>query len=249
MQLQNYYWYYQSAIDPATCQKIIDLGEKNMQDAESRGESTDAYTDGNLQKGFNPNAIPQNDQPLNKFKKNKKQTYLRDSNITWLNEQWLYDLFYPYIDTANKNARWNWNFDMSEPFQFTKYTKDQFYGWHSDGNSDRPYKRYIHGVTPVSLKNNNELPAGWVRDPNLVGKIRKISMTVNLSVDESYKGGELKFDFGVHKNDEDRFHLCTEIRPQGSIIIFPSFTYHCVAPVTKGTRYSLVLWTLGEPWK
>jgi predicted 2-oxoglutarate/Fe(II)-dependent dioxygenase YbiX len=25
--------------------------------------------------------------------------------------------------------------------------------------------------------------------------------------------------------------------------------YHCVTPVTKGTRYSLVCWTLGEPFK
>jgi hypothetical protein len=24
---------------------------------------------------------------------------------------------------------------------------------------------------------------------------------------------------------------------------------HCVTPVTKGTRYSLVLWVLGDPFK
>lgn len=249
MQLDHYYWYFQSAIDPETCQKIIDMGEAKMQEAKARGESTEAYTFGDNQKGVDPNAIPQKDQPLIKFKKTKKPTYVRDSDVTWLNDQWLYDLFYPYLHKANRNAGWNWNFDVSEPFQFTKYEKDQFYGWHADGQSTQPYRRYIHGVTPIPLKSNGSVPSGWVRDPKLVGKIRKISMTVNLSVDESYKGGELKFDFGVHKKEEERFHLCTEIRPQGSIIIFPSFTYHCVAPVTKGTRYSLVLWTLGDPWK
>ena len=34
---------------------------------------------------------------------------------------------------------------------------------------------------------------------------------------------------------------------QGSIIVFPSYMYHQVTPVTKGNRYSLVLWALGEP--
>ena len=43
--------------------------------------------------------------------------------------------------------------------------------------------------------------------------------------------------------------LCTEIRPQGSVIVFPSFVWHRVTPVTKGTRYSLVLWTCGQPFR
>jgi PKHD-type hydroxylase len=42
---------------------------------------------------------------------------------------------------------------------------------------------------------------------------------------------------------------CTEIRPRGSIVVFPSFMWHRVKPVTKGTRYSLVLWNIGDPWK
>ena len=36
---------------------------------------------------------------------------------------------------------------------------------------------------------------------------------------------------------------------KGSIIVFPSFMPHCVTPVTKGVRTSLVMWCLGEPWK
>jgi PKHD-type hydroxylase len=250
MQLHNYYWCFKSAIDSETCQKIIDMGEAKMQEATLKGENIEATTFGDVQKGaMEADAEPQNDQPLIKIARKKKKTYIRDSNVSWLNEQWLYDLFYPYLHKANQNTNWNWNFDVSEPFQFTKYKKDQFYGWHADGQSDNPYRRYIHGITPEPLKPNGELPAGWVRNSNFIGKIRKLSMTVNLCPDNSYEGGDLKFDFGLHKKEEDRFHLCTEIRPQGSIIIFPSFLYHCVAPVTKGTRYSLVLWALGEKWK
>ena len=36
---------------------------------------------------------------------------------------------------------------------------------------------------------------------------------------------------------------------KGSIIVFPSFVWHRVKPVTKGTRYSLVIWNLGYPFK
>ena len=40
-----------------------------------------------------------------------------------------------------------------------------------------------------------------------------------------------------------------EIRPRGSIVVFPSFVWHRVKPVTSGTRYSLVIWNLGYPWR
>ncbi len=82
----------------------------------------------------------------------------------------------------------------------------------------------------------------------MVGKIRKLSVTINLNQPGEYEGGNLKFDFGPHSQGK-RFHEVTEIRPQGSIIVFPSWTYHQVTPVTKGTRYSLVLWSLGLPFK
>ena len=42
---------------------------------------------------------------------------------------------------------------------------------------------------------------------------------------------------------------CKEILPKGSIIVFPSYVWHRVKPVKKGTRYSLVLWNLGYPFK
>jgi PKHD-type hydroxylase len=79
-----------------------------------------------------------------------------------------------------------------------------------------------------------------------VGKIRKISLTINLNTPGEYDGGDLKFDFGEHA--DERFYTCEEIRPQGSVIVFPSFMPHCVTPVTRGTRYSLVLWCLGRPF-
>ena len=165
-----------------------------------------------------------------------------------MNDQWLYDRIYPYIHQANDKAGWKYEFDVSESFQFTKYGVNQFYGWHADGNSCHlgKYKRAIPGVTQEIQK--SMFYRGYSDNPNMVNKIRKLSLTINLNMPGEYEGGNLKFDFGPHATGK-RYHECTEIRPQGSIIIFPSYIYHQVTPVTKGTRYSLVLWTLGQPFK
>ena len=36
---------------------------------------------------------------------------------------------------------------------------------------------------------------------------------------------------------------------KGDLVVFPSFIDHKVAPVTKGTRYSVVVWYGGPPFK
>jgi PKHD-type hydroxylase len=251
MQLKHSYWHFKEAIDPETCQKIIDAGLARMADEEAKGRSTTAYTFGNADIGAKPNATPQGELSKQQAKEQGiTDVYVRDSNVTWLNDQWLYNLFYPYISTANAEAGWNWQWDYSENFQFTKYEPGQFYSWHTDGGSDHNaiYKRYIHGITNGPLEENGRINHQYTNDAKMIGKVRKISMTVNLNLPGEYEGGNLKFDFGQHV-DYPQFHECEEVRPQGSIIIFPSFLNHCVTPVTSGTRYSLVLWVLGEPWK
>tara|TARA_R100001530_G_scaffold70450_1_gene49917 strand:+ start:252 stop:884 length:633 start_codon:yes stop_codon:yes gene_type:complete len=154
----------------------------------------------------------------------------RDSDIVWLNERWIYKEVQPYVHKANEAAGWNFQWDYSESCQFTKYNKGQYYDWHCD-SWDRPYMRQEGDPTN--------------------GKIRKLSVTVSLSeggVD--YKGGELEFDFRNLDPDKKRnIRKCKEILPKGSLIIFPSFIWHRVCPVTKGSRYSLVLWNLGWPFK
>jgi PKHD-type hydroxylase len=78
-------------------------------------------------------------------------------------------------------------------------------------------------------------------------------MTCQLTDGSEYQGGELEFDFrnyDPHMRDESKHRVqCKEILPKGSIIIFPSFVWHRVKPVRSGTRYSLVVWHLGRPFK
>ena len=78
-------------------------------------------------------------------------------------------------------------------------------------------------------------------------------MTCQLTDGSEYSGGELEFDFRDYdppQRDESK-HLrkAHEILPKGSIIVFPSHLWHRVKPVTRGVRYSLVVWHLGYPFK
>ena len=153
----------------------------------------------------------------------------RDSNIVWVNDRWIYKEIQPYVHTANRNAGWNYEWTYSESCQFTKYDKGQYYDWHCD-SWDRPYVREAN-------------------DPSN-GKIRKLSVTVSLSDPKDYKGGELEFDFR-NKDPDKKPNIvkCKEILPKGSLVVFPSFVWHRVCPVKKGSRYSLVIWNLGWPFK
>ena len=49
--------------------------------------------------------------------------------------------------------------------------------------------------------------------------------------------------------DNIKFRAQQNAREQGSIIIFPSFVYHQVTPVTRGLRQSLVGWIAGPTFR
>ena len=78
--------------------------------------------------------------------------------------------------------------------------------------------------------------------------VRKISLSISLSDPKDYEGGSLEFI--VEDTPEKRRPIvCNELTPRGSMVVFPSFVMHKVNPVTKGTRYCLVMWHRGPKWK
>ena len=79
--------------------------------------------------------------------------------------------------------------------------------------------------------------------PNEQGNIRKLSCSVQLCHPNEYEGGDLQF---VTPHGE---FTVDQIKPKGSICIFPSFVKHRVTPVTSGIRQSLVIWSLGQPYR
>lgn len=248
MQLINKYYYFENAIKSEICDKIINLGLKTIDNNKKIDEkSIYGRTFGDSQKQtMGDDAISKEEKTQEEVKKHKdKKFFDRDAKVCWLNEQWMFDLFRPYVDMANKESGWRFEIDYCENMQFTVYEKDGFHGWHFDGGSD-----YLQAYCKAQDSNNPVTGYGReTNDENMIGKVRKISMTLNLTDPNDYDGGNLKFDFGLHNDKSDRFHICKEIRPRGSIIFFPSFNYHIVTPVTRGTRYSLVGWFLGKPFK
>lgn len=81
----------------------------------------------------------------------------------------------------------------------------------------------------------------WHQDSGPNCGIRKLSLSLQLSDPDDYEGGELEFMLGA---DPGRFE-----KKRGLIGFFPSWTLHRVTPVTKGTRYSLVAWVSGPPFR
>ena len=65
----------------------------------------------------------------------------------------------------------------------------------------------------------------------------------------SYEGGDLEFDMRNNGDSTSNIQRPEIVRNKGTIVVFPSFVWHRVTPVTKGTRYSLVVWNLGLPFR
>jgi PKHD-type hydroxylase len=145
----------------------------------------------------------------------------RDSSVVWIKDKKIKDIIEPYVAGANKNAGWNFEVDQAESIQFTHYKKNQHYDWHCD-TWNTPYEN---------------------------GRIRKLSVIVSLTNPKNYKGGNLEFETFDARTGKKYLHVCNEIKPKGSIVVFPSFLRHRVTPVTKGLRNSLVMWLTGFPFK
>ena len=201
MILKHKYFFWKNALSPKLCNDIIKHAlTKQAQQATIR------KTDNKKQKG-------------------SKQ--LRDSKVVFLDERWIYQEIHPFIHEANRKGEWNFQWDFTEPCQFTIYGPKQHYTWHVDASL--PYD------CPDDLDRHN--------------KIRKLSMAICLSDPKDFKGGKLQFDFRENPHlDKCRPHTVKQITAQGSMVVFPSHLWHRVTPITKGIRYSLVSWNLGKPF-
>jgi len=208
MNLENYYYYFESAIPPKICDEIIKYGLDQQEQLALTGK-------------FKPDEDLDEEQLKDLARKRK-------SHLVWMDDSWIYKEIQPYIHQANENAGWNFDWDYSESCQFTKYKEGDFYGWHCD-SWEKPYD------VPENL--------------NKHGKIRKLSATVCLSDETEYEGGDFEFDFRNRDDTSNQPQVCKEIRPKGSIVVFPSFVWHRVQPVISGTRHSLVIWNLGRPFR
>ena len=137
----------------------------------------------------------------------------RNVNIKFLYEEfnWINALICGYGLFANcKNFRYELSKCDMEGVQLSRYTLGQFYDKHVDFNGNSNTKSYT----------------------------RKLSMSVQLSDENSYDGGDLIIYYGGEKYITPRV--------KGTVIVFDSRLTHEVTPITKGQRYSLVKWFHGD---
>ena len=197
MNLTNEYYYFTEALDKETCDKIMKAGASDFSEAVVGDDG-----------------------------ESKLDKTIRTSATAWANEQWLYDLIWPYMETANAQSGWKYDIKAAESVQITRYEKGGFYNFHKDGKSDtlgaydKPENKFMHG------------------------NVRKLSMCIILNDD--YEGGH--FEFATLGEEASNIYT-PDFNKVGSIIVFPSFMVHRVQPVTKGTRYAAVSWFLGPPFK
>lgn len=183
------YYKFDNVIDSDTIDKILQLGESNQ------------WTRGLTNNENDPN---------------KSET--RTTDVIWNNEQWLYDIFWPYMEHANKEGGWNLNITCAESFQLGRFLENGYHSTHMD-------------CSGFNIANNPESV--------MHGTVRKLSMVCWLN--EDFEGGEFKMHRCVMPNDG-------VIKPTtGTIVFFPAWFMHEVAPIIKGTRYSLVTWFRGPP--
>jgi len=118
--------------------------------------------------------------------------------------------------------------------QYTRYEAGQFYGWHNDAGLATQYK-------PVGVGNRVEGLAQDYMNEKLE-MVRKLSFAMQLSDPDDYEGGNVQL-----LDEAGQSYMAP--RKRGTIMLFDSRTQHRVLKVTKGTRKSIVGWTVGPRWK
>jgi len=146
----------------------------------------------------------------------------RSSSIKWINNVDIYNKISPVLEQCNYESKWNFDIHRIEPLQFTRYEISNYYDWHIDGTG-KPYS------------DGNEFD----------GLVRKMSFTILLT--DNFSGGKFQIEEGL-PNSKERIHTIEKLN-LGDILIFPSNLPHRVTEVTSGTRYSLVGWCCGPPWR
>ena len=141
-------------------------------------------------------------------------TKTRTSHISWIPFGKLEPMYRKLEQVMHQTNRNHFGFEgmqLTEQAQYTEYPEGGYYQWHQDND----------------VNCQHEPP------------VRKISMTLLLSHESEFDGGELELLAPGKKAP----------LKQGHAIFFASFISHSVAPVTRGLRKSLVVWFGGTPFK
>jgi PKHD-type hydroxylase len=162
---------------------------------------------------------------LSSDKKGRDDPDIRKTSVDFITDKnnKINELAWHFLREANK-LQFHYELTFFQAIQFAEYKDGGFYEWHQDAS----------GIDP-----SNET--------------RKLSLTLVLSNPDNFEGGELQFYNGGRPLEDignmTAKQLITDIKSQGTVIVFDSRDWHRVTPVTKGVRHSIVCWTLGPNFK
>ena len=138
----NSSWSFEKGFNPDTCKTILDTAADNFIDV-----------------GMNPVTA------------SHSYKNMRTGNNFFDNQQFVYDLVWSFMTTANEQAEWDFEISSAESYQISKYEVGDFHKQHIDGVGTEGEKM----IDPTK--------------ENLHNKVRKLSMIVNLNDD--FEGGDL----------------------------------------------------------
>ena len=116
MLLDTYFYHLPRAIPSHICEDIIKLGEEN--------ELENAHTAGGRDTNSKDHTFPQNLKTNYELTKNGEldKTYIRDSKVSWIDEQWLVEKVWKQVNHTNLVTGWKFDFDWAEVFVFSMVT-------------------------------------------------------------------------------------------------------------------------------
>lgn len=126
------------------------------------------------------------------------------------NTAWIYGRLYDLALEINKEAYKFDPLDMVEHIWYYEFSTEDSLSWHMDIGPGIPFSG------------------------------RKLTLILNLSDSDDYRGGQLLFNNG---------EIISAPRSQGTIVAFPSYLLNSVESVKSGTRKMLVAWFGREHFK
>lgn len=141
---------------------------------------------------------------------------IRRADLVWIDDladlDWVTDRLIDLVRKANHHFHFDLDALRESP-QVARYdaAREGHFDWHSD-----------IGEGAVAAR-------------------RKLTLVVQLTDPEEYRGGALELRPSLATTEADR--------ARGSAVAFPSFVLHRVTPVTEGTRHSLTIWAHGPAFR
>ena len=157
-------------------------------------------------------ALEQPSEDARIFTSDETMQHLRSCTVRWIKDAWLQDLLWTYVEAANRQC-FQVELQNRAEMQVVEYSaaESNYYDWHQD--------------------------VQWYGQSDFD---RKLSVTIQLSDELSYQGGDFEFE-DVQTN--------ADFRSKGTVLIFPSYLRHKIHPVSQGTRRALVAWFYGTRWR